>query len=1116
MIIGFGLNSEAFLNKGAKLAIEKSGLDIKFGEIKGGLFSGVEIKDFNYQDDVKADLKLDMDFAALKEGTVRVKDVNISHLSIDKDFLATLMKPGKSNENSQNSESMIKMLEVDNLHLDAHNIAYENYMLDALVLDIKGFKTDMKESFYGDIKARIESNVARADITAKLEDKNIDAHMAMDVKKEFVQPYLKDSNVTLEDVPHVVVDMKGTKSLLMVDATIGEGVFYFQDITINPKHLDIHADIGVKSGDIKSRIKGEIDSDFASLALDVGSSLNLNDINHTLAFDIKSKILADDAYVRGILGEQNATVEKMPTLFIHAKGDTKRVALQSRLESGEVHYQDFEIFPKKLNLDAKYDVEKQNIEATLISRIDSNAADVDLKSFVMVNLDDINSTLRYTSKGEIIAQSAYLKSHIKEANITLDRLSPLSLMIKGDAKALDGVFSLDGEARFNDLVASPALKNSTVHFDLVSKDVKSAIHAYVKSNKGDLSLNSDVALNIEDINDTLAYKADISIKDTKAFAGVDLSSLGDIMISAKGSLKALKAKVHSKKIKATVTSADFDTFKLNLDTKKIYIGKVYEDVPPDLKKSFVALRGSGFYKLSLKEAKIKAKLKGFKYNNKTLFTNDFTLALKGDDVRLSPLVLQSDKFKVTVSATKVGDDLVATVKNKAFSAKANVKLDPLNVHADGEISSIEGLLKEANKVMPVDTEVGIDGSVKFRVRMQGESVRADITSKKITLPEGRAEKLHILALYEPHRVQIKNFDFKLAGFQGKEMNRQVRLAREGLITFDEENATVDVELDNLLSFKGQKKGDVTTGSFKTNKLALSYPNYGHTKITTNLEMFQSNGKMAVTGEVRFYDTEVTYQSQFMDISKDSDIIILSEKKKEEDTFMKNTFLDIKIASDDAIIYKMDEGEIEMKPDIIVRKDFNQAQKITGKIKILDGMYDYADKRFRLKEGAVAFRGQADPNPLLDLHVEYDEIEDVLIMIKIGGDKNRPKLEFSSTPQMSKKDIFSYLLFGMSASETEGAATSANKAAERIFGRAIAKDLARELHLDRLDMNRNKDGGIDVKAGKKVKKNTFVYYQNKNTESSVILERKLSKSWEMTTELGKLGQSVDLVFRKGFK
>jgi len=230
---------------------------------------------------------------------------------------------------------------------------------------------------------------------------------------------------------------------------------------------------------------------------------------------------------------------------------------------------------------------------------------------------------------------------------------------------------------------------------------------------------------------------------------------------------------------------------------------------------------------------------------------------------------------------------------------------------------------------------------------------------------------------------------------------------------------------------------------------------------------------------------------------------------------KNTFLDIEVRAKNEMLYKVDAGEIEFEPDIKIRKDFGSLPKITGKIKVLDGQYDFADKRFQIEEGAIAFRGQEGSNPLLDLHVNY-EIDDVVIMITIGGDKNRPKLTFKSKPMMSKKDIFSYLLFGMSASETEGAATSANKAAEKIFGRAIAKDLARELNLDRLDMNRNTLGGIDVKAGKKVNRKSIIYYQNKMSESSVIYERKLSKKWSVETEVGKQGQGVDLLYRKGYK
>ena len=66
------------------------------------------------------------------------------------------------------------------------------------------------------------------------------------------------------------------------------------------------------------------------------------------------------------------------------------------------------------------------------------------------------------------------------------------------------------------------------------------------------------------------------------------------------------------------------------------------------------------------------------------------------------------------------------------------------------------------------------------------------------------------------------------------------------------------------------------------------------------------------------------------------------------------------------------------------------------------------------------------------------------------------------------------------------------------------------------MSRNNLGGIDVKAGKKITKKDILYYQNKSTQSSFILEHKISKNWEINTEIGKQGQGVDLIFRKGFK
>ncbi|HIP47107.1 MAG TPA: hypothetical protein EYG95_06070, partial [Campylobacterales bacterium] len=366
MIVTLGFNSATFLEKGAAFAIEKSGLDIKIGEIKGGLYSGLEIKDFNYQDDVKADLKLDIDFPSLKDGIVKVNEVNLSNLAIDKDFLASLIKPTEGNESTEKKgESFIKEIIVDKLHLDTRDIVYEEYILHSLVLDVNDFSFDMKEKFSGDIKAKIASNVALADLDIKLSEGHYDVHLDADVEKAFIEPYLKDTNITLEAVPHIMIDAVGDMENVVVDAKIGEGILYHNAIMISPKMIDLHADVGIKSGDIKADAKADIDSDMAELLLNADATLNTNDINNTLLFSLNSQIEGHQEFVEKLLTDQNVTIVKLPSFSLEAKGDLKNVAFSTKLKEGEIHYESYKVFPKALDIVGNFDLVKQDLEAKL-------------------------------------------------------------------------------------------------------------------------------------------------------------------------------------------------------------------------------------------------------------------------------------------------------------------------------------------------------------------------------------------------------------------------------------------------------------------------------------------------------------------------------------------------------------------------------------------------------------------------------------------------------------------------------------------------------------------------------------------------------------------------------
>ncbi len=1227
-LILFGLNNQGILDKIAKTAINQSGFNVKYSSIKGGLFDGLEIKNFNYENSVKADLKLKVDFKKLSDGVLHIKEVNLSNLWIDEQFLKNLTKDSNKTQEPKSDKSLfIKKVIADSVTLNLVDFHYEPYVIEYLNLQIDDLTYDMKDDISAKIAVDLNSNVANALLKAKIEKKKYTLNLDGDIKREFLTPFVSEHNITIKNAPYVRVNVEGdfedlkanmrvsgiklnyqdievfsqdlnltalfgikkgnldAKILADIDSTatsfflqsdaklnindinntlnfnlssslnpkikyldkyiqeqnitikklsklqlfargdfknikanirIDDAKLRLNDISISSKGVDVDAEYSVLGGDVDAKVFSKIVSDVANFNLDGKLSLNTNDINNTLKVDMVSHIIPIKESFKTKLADQNISIKKMPNFVVTLVGDYKNIDFLAHLGEGDITYNSYKITPKVFDIDASYSLKDGKLDADIITDLKSSIADVDLKANIVLDSDDINNTLVYRSDLKILAKSVELK----EYKIEIKKPTLVGLNINGDAKNTKAIIDAKGEIIYDKIKIKPYIYDTHASFNLRTKVLNAQFFADITSDIGKIKSDGKVSLNLDDLNNTLKYDTNLLIEDTKPYNGVDLSSLGDIKMVAKGSLKNLRAKIKSPKFIAIANSDDFDKFDINLDTKKILIGEIYRYLPKELQKSFVNLKSDGFYKISANEAKFTSTLRGLKYAKNIIYTDEFDFYLKGKDIKIPNLTLQAKGFKMNIQADKAGDEIKTKIQNRAINAQADIKLEPFYVDGYVKIDSIDQLIKEINKVYPLEIGIKIDGRLDLVANMEGRDAKVRVNSKKIEFEDGNLIDLDILGYYSRDSILVKNFDFELKDFKPKEFNRVVKLKKDGFIGLSEANSTIDIELKDLIAFKGSQKGDVTIGVLSTKNLVLAYNGYGYTKLTSKLEMFQSTDKLAVTGFIEFADTEITYESPFLDVSKDPDIIVITReskhKKEPSDTFLLNTFLDLDIRSKNEMIYKVDAGEIEFAPDINVRKDLGFEPKITGKIKVLDGQYDMADKRFQIEEGAIAFRGQEGSNPLLDLHVNYEEIEDVVIMIAIGGDKNRPKLIFSSKPMLSKKDIFSYLLFGMSASETEGAATSANKAAEKIFGRAIAKDLARELNLDRLDMNRNAFGGIDIKAGKKINRKSILYYQNRSNKSSLLYERKLSDKWSVDTEVGKQSQGVDIYYRRGYK
>lgn len=985
---------------------------------------------------------------------------------------------------------------------------------------------DMNTTLEGLIESNVASVTLKGGATLNLADLNntlqFNAHTDVKPKEPYFTAIADEQNLTIASMPILSIASSGTMQNVQAHILTTKGKMRYQTIDIETQNVDIDATYALKSGDTKANIDTKILTNLADLIVDGNVSLNTNDLNNSLLVDLDALLKPKEEGVSTLNIDENLTIYSLPDVAFNLQGDSRLLHLNGSVKDGHFSYDAIEIKPKETDVNATYALASGALNAKVDSIIDSNIVKSVINADLSGNTNDLNNTLSLNADANLlIPKNAPLSNVLGDENLTITRDTNLLLHITTKEKLLRSDIMLEGGLQYDAISLFPKVSDSYVAYDLESKALEGDIRALLDSSHGSVNAIAKAKMNLRDINTSLVYDAQIDITQTKPYAGVDLSSLGKIDAKANGSLKYLDAQVKANALDAKVKSSDLDYFDIALETKRIEIGKLYRYLPTELQESFVELQSRGYYQISTDALQLDSTLHGFKYAGRVISTSPFRITKKADAIRIDNLLLKADGFEMQIDADASDQGINATIVNQAINAQAKMTKAPFYVEAKADVDSIKTLINEINKIYPLHVGMEIDGPLHFEAGMQGNDATFALTSPKIAFEDGRLEALNLSGLYNPLAIRLQTFDFDLKGFETKEMNRHVGLEREGLITLDENNSKIDLALKNLLTFTGEQKGDVTTGKLSAQNLILAYKNYGYTNLTSELDMYQSSDKLAVTGFIEFKDTEISYESSFLDVSKDPDIVIITRESKaksakEDSDFKQNTFLDLDIRAKNEMTYKVDAGEIAFKPDMNIRKELGSDPKINGKVNVIDGQYDFADKRFEIEEGTIAFRGQEGTNPLLDLHVNYEEIEDVVIMIAIGGDKNRPKLTFSSKPMMSQKDIFSYLLFGFSVSESDGAAASAQSAAEKIFGRAVAKDLARELGLDRLDMTRNQLGGIDVKAGKKVTRKSILYYQNRTNESSLLYERKLNDKWTIETEVGKMGQGVDFFYRKGYK
>jgi translocation and assembly module TamB len=89
-----------------------------------------------------------------------------------------------------------------------------------------------------------------------------------------------------------------------------------------------------------------------------------------------------------------------------------------------------------------------------------------------------------------------------------------------------------------------------------------------------------------------------------------------------------------------------------------------------------------------------------------------------------------------------------------------------------------------------------------------------------------------------------------------------------------------------------------------------------------------------------------------------------------------------------------------------------APTLNGTADLVRGSYDFAGKRFELREGRLRFLGETPINPQLNIRAQAD-VNSISATISVTGSSAKPIVTFTSIPALPQDELLSRILFGTS-------------------------------------------------------------------------------------------------------
>jgi len=576
VLIAFILESPSSFLDVAKEPLKKYG--IEYGEMQGGLLSGFVLKDLNYRNQLKAkELALKIDLQALKKRTLSIDNLVVKDAEIEQDFLASLLdvNSSESNRSEGNTTLPFDRVVVSNADISLKNVLYGAYRVNSAKLHIDNLDTDMKRKHKGNITFVLDSNVSKLDLKGSFKNESYEFVANIEGEKGFIAPFLNDVNITLLSNPNMTITAKGNLEELDYDLNVHRLDIRQNEYEVHNKKLHTSGHYHIVKKELINTLQTELNSNVGLLTLKSDASLNLDDLNNTLLFDVDGKFISKESHLVSGLVDQNITIEHFPTIRLLAKGDMNFVTFSTNIKGLKAEQNGMRLNLKNLNLsgDAKPLQGDLNIKGH--TQFDSSVSDGTVDVLTSLNYKDINNSLKFDTRSDLQIHGAYLNNFLTDANVTLTGDSQFKLLAKGDLENIE----------FTTLLKEVKGKQNNLLFHLENLDLKGDtkplqgdvnIKAYSKfdTSIADGFINLTTRLNYKDINNSLEFNTNADLEIHPAYVNNFLSDsnvtlIGDsqLKFAAEGNLENMEFTTLLKEVKGKQNDIAFNLKSLDLKGK---------------------------------------------------------------------------------------------------------------------------------------------------------------------------------------------------------------------------------------------------------------------------------------------------------------------------------------------------------------------------------------------------------------------------------------------------------------------------------------------------------------------------------------------------------------------